>query len=59
MFNYRNKKKNIGYKKFDSAVITDAVKNLPNTLKLAIIPFLTVKKYKRPKTLAFMRCSGP
>ena len=22
-------------------------------------PFLTVKKYKRPKTLAFMRCSGP
>ncbi len=37
MFNYRNKKKNIGYKKFDSAVITDAVKNLPNTLKLAII----------------------
>ena len=21
--------------------------------------FLTVKKYKRPKTLAFMRCSGP
>lgn len=23
MFNYKNKKKNIGYKKFDSAVITE------------------------------------
>ena len=43
----------------EDTLVNNAKKGLTNKGLRNIIPFLTVKKYKRPKTLAFMRCSGP